>query len=111
MLTFYAIKVRKEQEILGEQNIIQTNISVVFPYMFCGVYEMIKNFNKKKKADGKKLFQKDIDIEKELNICKELLRISLGNLNNEIAAVFQLNKEELPYTMHKYMNNKIFTYK
>jgi len=111
MLTFYAIKVRKEQEILGEQNIIQTNISVVFPYMFCGVYEMIKNFNKKKKADGKLLFQKDIDIEKELNICKELLRISLSSLNNEIAAVFQLNKEELPYTMHKYMNNKIFTYK
>lgn len=111
MLTFYAIKIRKEQEILGEQNIVQTNISVVFPYMFCGVYGMIQNFNNKKKADGKTLFQEDIDIEKELDICTLFLRHNLSSLNNENAAVFELNKEELPYTMHKYMNNKIFTYK
>ena len=107
MLTFYCIKVRTQQILTGETNIVLTNISVIFPYLFCGVHNMIKKFNIAKKKQ-KSLSTEDQNIENTLENYKNILKDNISELSSVIEEIFIYNEEELPFLLGDAINSKMF---
>ena len=111
MFTFYSIKMRTEQELKKETNPVLTNISVIFPYLFSGVYKMIENFNKGKRTNKLPMYKEDIDIEFELKKQTDLLDKNTLDLINKLFVIFYQNPNELPYILSKNLGTNIFKLK
>ena len=111
MFTFYSIKMRTEQELKKEINPVLTNISVIFPYLFSGVYKMIANFNDYKDTNKLTTYRIDKDIENNLKKQTDLLDDNILLLKNELHKIFYENPNELPYELSKYLGTNIFKLK
>ena len=111
MFTFYSIKMRTEQELKKETNPVLTNISVIFPYLFSGVYKMIENFNEGKRANKLPMYKEDIDIEFELKNQTDLLDKNTLDLIDKLFVIFYQNPNELSYILSKNLGTNIFKLK
>ena len=111
MFTFYSIKIRTEQKLKNDTNPVITNISVIFPYLFTGVYQMIKNFNDYKANNGIALYRIDKDIEQDLeNDTDELIK-NIEDIKGDLKNVFYQNTNELSYELSKHLGTDIFRMK
>jgi hypothetical protein len=102
---------RTEQELKKEINPVLTNISVIFPYLFSGVYKMIANFNDYKDTNKLTTYRIDKDIENNLKKQTDLLDDNILLLKNELHKIFYENPNELPYELSKYLGTNIFKLK
>ena len=111
MFTFYSIKIRTEQRLKNDTNPVITNISVIFPYLFTGVYQMIKNFNDYKATHRMSLYRIDKDIEQELeNDTKKLIE-NIEKIKGNLHNVFYQNTNELSYDLSRHLGTNIFRMK
>jgi len=92
LFTFYSIKLKYEQKLDNKVKELESNIMILFPYLYCGVYDFIKNLNKIKPSND--ITQRDKEIEQKLEKYSKDFRKNIKSLI-EITTNIMYSKNEL----------------
>lgn len=83
---------------------LQSNIMIIFPYLYLSIYKIIKTYNDKQKqslSGNKDIPFNNILIENQLKIIYDKLYNNIIKLNNRILTIID-DKDEIPYKYQKY---------
>ena len=93
LLTFYSIQLKYKQNIKKLTDSLESNISIIFPYLSYGLHEFIENINNKKISMGLMSLQEDICVIEQLKINKDKLEKNIKELNDILNDFFSSKYE------------------